>query len=498
MVPVSMPAKSKAAVTQATPAGGPGDGESASTPTAVRHLTIRERAARGKAARAEVSRSGQAVIEFPKSRNPIALLEEQAVSRVPELVPIRYGRMLASPFAFYRGAALIMAADLARTPSSGLRVQLCGDAHLSNFGVFGSPERTLVFDINDFDETAPGPWEWDVKRLAASFAIGGRENGFSAAECRRAVLATVRAYREAMTDFAGMPELKVWYASLPVERAVQEFTAGTDPKRLKKAAADIAKSRTKDSMRAFEKLTHLVDGEPRIASDPPLIVPVDELVPDVAAREAVMNQVHTLIRTYRRTLETDRRHLLEAFRFVDLARKVVGVGSVGTRAWIALFLGADDSDPLFLQVKEAERSVLEQFVGKSEYQNCGQRVVAGQRLMQATGDIFLGWEHISAGFDDEPRDYYVRQLKDWKGSFAFEAASASGAVAYGRMCGWTLARAHARSGDRIAIAAYLGRGDAFDRAMAAFAEAYADQNLRDYDALKQAVDSDRIKAVTGL
>ncbi len=474
------------------------EGGSASIPKAVSRFTIGERAARGRAARAEVGRSTQAVIGFPERRDPIGLLEEQARSRVPELVPIRYGRMLASPFAFYRGGALIMAADLARTRDSGLRVQLCGDAHLSNFGVFGSPERNLVFDINDFDETAPGPWEWDVKRLAASFAIGGRENGFSAAERSSAVLATVRAYREAMTAFAGMPNLQVWYASLPVEQAVREFTAGTDPKGLKKARADIAKSRTKDSMRAFAKLTRLVDGEPRIISDPPLIVPIHELLPDDADREAITNEVRALIRTYRRTLESDRQHLLEAFRFVDLARKVVGVGSVGTRAWIALFLGVDDHDPLFLQIKEAQRSVLEQFVGKSEYKNCGQRVVAGQRLMQATSDIFLGWEHISPGLDGEERDYYVRQLKDWKGSFAFEAASPAGAAAYGRMCGWTLARAHARSGDRIAIAGYLGSGDVFDQAMAAFAETYADQNQRDYDALKHAVDSGRITAVTGL
>jgi uncharacterized protein (DUF2252 family) len=469
-----------------------------SAPKAVSHVTARERAAAGKAARAEVRRSSHAAIEFPEQRDPLGLLEEQATSRVAELVPIRYGRMLTSPFAFYRGAALIMAADLARTPSSGLRVQLCGDAHLSNFGVFGSPERNLVFDINDFDETAPGPWEWDVKRLAASFAIAARENGFSAAQRRTIALATVRAYREAMAEFAGMTNLQVWYSTLPVEQAVREFTAGTDPKRLKKAKANIAKWRTKDSMHAFEKLTHLVDGEPRIISDPPLIVPIDDLLPDDADREAMTDEVRALIGSYRRTLESDRRHLLEMFRLVDLARKVVGVGSVGTRAWIALFLGVDDGDPLFLQIKEAQRSVLEQFAGKSEYKNCGQRVVAGQRLMQATSDIFLGWQRTSAGTDGDKRDYYVRQLKDWKGSVAFEALSPTGAAAYGRACGWTLARAHARSGDRIAIAGYLGSGDVFDQALAAFAETYADQNQRDYDALKQAVRSGRITAETGL
>jgi uncharacterized protein (DUF2252 family) len=464
----------------------------------VPHFTVGERAARGKAARAEVPRSSQAAIEFPTRRDPIALLEEQAVSRLPELVPIRYGRMLASPFAFYRGGALIMAADLARTPNSGLRVQLCGDAHLSNFGVFGSPERNLVFDINDFDETAPGPWEWDVKRLAASFAIAERENGFSDTERRMVVLATVRSYREAMGRFAGMRNLEVWYASLPVEQAFREFTAGVDRKRVRKAEADIARSRTKDSMHAFDKLTHLVDGEPRIISDPPLIVPIDELVPEASDREALQDEMRTLIRSYRRTLETDRRHLLESFRFVDLARKVVGVGSVGTRAWIVLFLGTDEQDPLFLQVKEAQQSVLEQFLGKSQYTNCGQRVVAGQRLMQATSDIFLGWQRTSSTRDGQERDFYVRQLKDWKGSFAFEASAPVSAAAYGKACGWTLARAHARSGDRIAIAGYLGKADVFDQAIATFAETYADQNDRDYDALKQAVHSGRVSAQTGL
>jgi uncharacterized protein (DUF2252 family) len=472
-------------------------GKRGPAPKVVPHLTRAEHAARGKAARAAVPRSSQAEIEFPKRRDPIGLLEEQAVSRVPELVPIRYGRMLVSPFAFYRGGALIMAADLSRTPSSGLRVQLCGDAHLSNFGVFGSPERSLVFDINDFDETAPGPWEWDVKRLAASFAIGGRENGFSKSERRTTVLDTVRSYREAMTAFAGMRNLEVWYSQLPVKRMFREFAAGVDRKRLKRAKADIAKSRTKDSMHAYEKLTRLVDGEARIISDPPLIVPIDELTPEQTGREATMDELRSLIRGYRRTLETDRRHLLEEFRFADMARKVVGVGSVGTRAWIALFLGVDDQDPLFLQIKEAQHSVLEQFVGKSTYTNCGQRVVAGQRVMQATSDIFLGWQHVRSGLDGQERDFYVRQLKDWKGSFDYEASIPAGAAAYGKACGWTLARAHARSGDRIAIARYLGKADVFDQAIATFAEIYADQNQRDYEALKAAVDSGRIKIETG-
>jgi uncharacterized protein (DUF2252 family) len=445
-----------------------------------------------------VPRSSQAVIELPESRDPVGLLEEQAASRLPELVPIRYGRMLASPFAFYRGGALIMAADLVHTPDSGLRVQLCGDAHLANFGMFASPERNLVFDINDFDETAPGPWEWDVKRLATSFAIAGRENGFSDSERRSTVLATVRSYREAMAGFAVMPNLQVWYASLPAERALRDFSAGINPKRLKQTAADVAKARTRDSMQALGKLTRVVDGEPRIISDPPLLVPIDELLPDDAEREQLITEARSLVRRYRRTLETDRKHLLETFRFVDMARKVVGVGSVGTRDWIALFLGTDDHDPLFLQIKEAQRSVLEQFVGKSQYPNCGQRVVAGQRLMQATSDIFLGWDHIGAGLDGQERDFYVRQLKDWKSSFSVEAARPPGVAAYGKVCGWTLARAHARSGDRIAISSYLGPGEVFDRAIAAFAETYADQNQRDFEALKHAVDSGRVTAVTGV
>jgi uncharacterized protein (DUF2252 family) len=462
------------------------------------HFTRGERVARGKAARLEVPRSSHAQVEFPASRDPVALLEEQAVSRVPELVPIRYGRMLASAFAFYRGGALIMAADLAHTPNSGLRAQLCGDAHLSNFGMFGSPERELVFDINDFDETLPGPWEWDVKRLAASFAIAGRENGFSEKERRTILLDTMRSYREAMRAFAGMRELELWYSHLPVEQALAEFSKGVDPKRLKKVQADVAKSRTKDSMQAFEKLTTVVDGERRIISDPPLIVPLSELVPKELEREAIEGEIRVLLRSYRRTLETDRRHLLEQFRFVDLARKVVGVGSVGTRAWIALFLASDGGDPLFLQVKEAQPSVLERFVGKSQYANCGQRVVAGQRLMQASSDIFVGWQHVNSGLDGQARDFYVRQLKDWKGSFAIEAAVPAGAAGYGKACGWTLARSHARSGDRIAIASYLGGSDSFDQAIAAFAETYADQNERDYASLQAAVASGRVQAQTGL
>jgi len=452
--------------------------------------------AAGRAARSRVPRSSQAQTDFREPRDVIGILEEQAVTRIPELVPIRYGRMLESPFAFYRGGAAIMAADLDGTPTAGLVVQLCGDAHLSNFGVFASPERTLVFDINDFDETAPGPWEWDVKRLAASMAIAGRSNGFSMAKRRSVVETTVRSYRQAMARFAPMRNLDLWYVQFDVDRALSEYRQGIDRKLVKRTEAILAKARTRDSMQAFDKLTRRVAGEPRIASDPPLIVRLAELVGAEVEREQVERGVRELLQSYQETLQTDRRHLLEQFRLVDVARKVVGVGSVGTSAWVALMVGVDASDPLFLQVKEAQASVLEQYAGKSVYANSGERVVAGQRLMQAASDIFLGWKHsVLLG---RPRDYYVRQLRDWKGSAVIEAMNARAMAVYGQMCGWTLARAHARSGDRIAIAAYLGKSDVFDRALASFAEAYADQNERDHATLREAVAAGRVAAEFGL
>jgi uncharacterized protein (DUF2252 family) len=429
--------------------------------------------------------------------DPISLLEQQAETRVPELVPIRHGRMLVSPFTFYRGAAFVMAADLAATPRSGFNVQLCGDAHLSNFGIFGTPERNMVFDINDFDETHPGPWEWDLKRLAASFVIAARDQKFSTKQGREAVLTAARTYREAMRAFAAMSNMEVWYARLDVEQVLAELKAEFGEKRLGRAEATVARARTKDSMRAFDKLTEVVDGEPRIISDPPLIVPVEELAED-RARDELYDELRSLFRGYRRTLETDRRHLLEQYRFVHMARKVVGVGSVGTRAWIALLLGRDEHDPLFLQVKEAQESVLEPFLGHSEYDNSGHRVVAGQRLMQAASDMFLGWKRVAAGLDGRQRDFYIRQLHDWKGSAEIEGMQPDGLAVYGRLCGWTLARAHARSGDRIAIASYLGGSDSFDQAILGFAEAYADQNERDYAALAAAVESGRLEAQTGL
>ncbi len=475
----------------------PEQGQQDTSPIEVPHLSVAERVARGRAARAEVPRSSHGAFEpLPHRPDPIDLLERQAEARVPELVPIRYGRMSVSPFTFYRGGALIMASDLAATPRSGFRVQVCGDAHLSNFGVFGSPERRLVFDLNDFDETQPGPWEWDVKRLAASLAVVGRNNGFDVAERDTVIRAAARSYREAVRRFAKMPNLAVWYSRLEVEEQLDRVRTQLDTKRLKRLERDLAKARTKDSTHAAAKLTHLVDGEPRIVSEPPLIVPVEELFPGHGGEE-IINEIHSLIRAYRSSLQPDRRVLLEEYRFVHLARKVVGVGSVGTRAWIALFAGLDEQDPLLLQFKEAPPSVLEEFVGSSGYENNGQRVVAGQHLMQSSSDIFLGWQRV-IGPDGVQRDFYGRQLKDWKGSLDPEAMVPDGMALYGQLCGWTLARAHSRSGDRVAIAAYLGGGDVFDRAIVEFAESYAEQNERDYKAFTDAIASGRIEAQTGL
>ena len=467
--------------------------------TKVPHLTVEQRIARGKAARAEVPRSSHAEFKPSDDRpDPLDLLEEQATDRVPELVPIRYGRMLVSPFTFYRGAALVMAADLASTPTSGLRVQACGDAHLSNFGIFGSPERRLMFDVNDFDETLPGPWEWDVKRLSASLEIAGRNNGFTDAERHRVVLAGARQYRTSIAEYAAMPNLQVWYSHLGIEAEFRKVQSQIDRKRTKAFEKDFAKARARDNVQAFTKLTDEENGEPRIVSNPPLIVPLEDLIPEGISREQVSKELLQLVRRYRGTLETDRRYLLEQFRFVHLARKVVGVGSVGTRAWIGLFLGRDNQDPLFLQLKEAQESVLERFVGKSTYSNHGQRVVAGQRLMQATSDIFLGWDSVTSGLDGQPRDFYVRQLRDMKGSIEVETLIPQGMAIYAQICSSTLARAHARSGDRVAIAAYIGKGDALDVAIADFAAAYADQNERDYQRLQAAVKKGKIKAETGL
>jgi len=463
------------------------------------HLNPAERAARGKMARAEVPRTSHAEFDPPADRpDPIALLEEQGKSRLPELVPVRYGRMMVSPFTYYRGAALPMASDLATTPVSGLAVQACGDAHLSNFGLFGSAERRLIFDVNDFDETLPGPWEWDVKRLATSLEVAGRDNSFADKERREIVTATVASYRQAMRSFAGMTGLDVWYAHADFDQVRAELDSQLKARQRKAMDKGLAKARTRDSMQEVAKLTRMVDGQLRIIADPPLLVPAAQLAESPGDFETFLSQINGLIAKYRRTLETDRRYLLEQYDYCDLARKVVGVGSVGTRCWIVLMLGRDESDPLFLQVKEAEESVLSRFVGVSKYANQGQRVVAGQRLMQAASDIFLGWVHIVAGLDGKDRDFYVRQLRDWKFSLEISTLTPRGLRLYGELCGWTLARAHARSGDRIAIGSYLGNSDVFDKAIAQFAVAYADQNEKDHDALVQAVKSGRLMAEQGV
>ena len=459
---------------------------------AVRDLpSVVERAAAGKAARSAVPRSSHADWQPAKDRaDPVAVLEQQATTRVSELIPLRHGRMLATPFTFFRGAAAIMAADLAGSPESGFSVQACGDAHLSNFGAFGSPDRRLVFDVNDFDETLPGPWEWDLKRLAASIAVGGRDRGFSAAARRRIVEAAVEEYREAMRQLAAERNLDAWYTRLDVAGIAERWSAGVSKRQRQAFERNVAKARTKDSMRAFRKLTHEVDGELRIVSDPPVIVPIDELV-DEAERGEVEGRVREVLEQYRITLSDHHRHLLDSYHYVHAAMKVVGVGSVGTRAWVVLMLGRDGQDPLFLQVKEAQESVLEPYAAPSQFDHHGERVVKGQQLMQAASDIFLGWVTVT-GIDGESRDFYVRQLWDWKGSAQVELMSPRGMAAYGQICGATLARAHARSGDRIAISAYLGSKRSFDRAIAEFAERYADQNERDYEALMDAVGDGRI------
>jgi uncharacterized protein (DUF2252 family) len=467
------------------------------------HRPSREaRAARGKQARHTAPRSSHGRWEPATGRpDPVALLEEQAASRVPELVPIRYGRMTVSPFTFFRGAALIMAADLAHSPDSGITVQCCGDAHLSNFGVFGSPERKLMFDINDFDETLPGPWEWDLKRLAASLEVAGRDRGFSPADRRRVVLAAAREYRQGMRDAATMTTLDVWYSHMEIGEMLEWIRTEDDDKRLVKregdhTVVDVAKARTRDSTRAFKKLAHRIDGDVRFVADPPLIVPIEDLVLSDRDRHQTERSLRKLIKRYRRTL-ADEHHPLEEFRYVHMARKVVGVGSVGTRAWIFLMTGVDERDPLILQAKEAQPSVLERFAGRSAYENEGQRVVVGQRLMQTASDIFLGWQRVK-DLDGNHRDYYIRQLHDWKGSAHVDSLRVTGATRYARMCGATLARAHARSGDWIAIASYLGKGTVFDEAIADFAAAYGDQNERDYQCLVDAIRSGRVAAEPGL
>jgi uncharacterized protein (DUF2252 family) len=466
-------------------------------------LTFDERAAFGKAARTKTPLETHADFTPAESRDPVGLLMSQAKTRVPDLVPIRHGRMLVSPFTFYRGAALVMAADLESTPASGLRTQLCGDAHLSNFGAYASPERRLVFDINDFDETLPGPFEWDIKRLAASFVIAGRNNGFTKKQYRKATLAAVETYRTTMRDFAAKPILTVWYQHLEIEQAIADYkaslTAGKSKERkarFKAAEAALAKAHTRDSLQAIEKLTAVVDGKRQIMSNPPLVIRGEDMT-DMDT-DVLFDRLRGLLINYRKTLQSDRRRLLDHFTLTDIAHKVVGVGSVGTRAWILLLEAGVETEALLLQAKEAGPSALADYAGKSEYSHQGERVVAGQHLMQASSDIFLGWLRARGTAGGRYTDYYLRQLRDWKLSAVVEEMVPVGMQVYAQLCGWTLARAHARAGDRIAITAYLGNSDKFDNAIADFAETYADQNERDYAALAGAVAAGKVEAESGV
>jgi uncharacterized protein (DUF2252 family) len=460
-------------------------------------LVSGESAERGRAARRAVPRSAHAEWEPAADRpDPVDVLRAQAVTRVQELVPIRYGRMLLSPFTFYRGAAAVMAADLAATPDSGIVVQACGDAHISNFGGFAAQDRRLIFGPNDFDETLPGPWEWDVKRMAASVEIAGRDVGLSPDRRSRLVEDCVREYRDAMRDFASESHLDVWYERINASELVDRFGGRLGRKGRIVFAKPFAKARRKTSLRALEKLTEQVDGEPRFRHVPPLLVPIHKLFDQAEARDET-EYVRELIEEYAAGLDEDRRYLFQTYRFVDMARKVVGVGSVGTRAWVFLLVGRGGKDPLVLQAKEAQASVLEPYLGASGFVNHGERVVRGQRMAQAAIDLFLNWQR-SEGLDGREHDFYVRQLWDWKASVELSTMSYWGLHAYTRACGWSLARAHARSGDRLAIAAYLGSGSTFERAIARFSSAYADQNELDHQRLADAVAGGEVPAVSGV
>jgi uncharacterized protein (DUF2252 family) len=463
-----------------------------STPPAI----PKQRRASGRARRGPAPLEAHSEFRRPaKAPDAVTLLEEQSADRVPELVPIRYGRMLQTEFSFYRGAARVMAADLAGTPRSGLDVQMCGDAHVTNFGFYGSPERRLVFDANDFDETLPGPFEFDVKRLVASLVVAGRDNGLSRKRCRAVAVAAGASYRTAMAEFAGTRDLDVWYSHIDTDELQQRFTAHLDEERRKRLDRAMAKSRTRDTLQAFGKLTEVVDGRLRLRADPPLIVPLRDLLPESEGRD-LSQAFGELVADYRSSLQVDRRTLLERYTFVDMARKVVGVGSVGTRCWVVLLIGRDENDPLLLQIKEAPPSVHAEFVGASTYDNQGQRVVSGQRLMQQASDIFLGWQR-TAGIDGVERDFYVRQLRDWKGALTIEELRPEGLQIYGEVCAWCLARAHARSGDRIAIAGYLGSSSTFEQAVAEFAETYADVNAGDHGLLAAAAATGRVPVAAG-
>jgi len=462
----------------------------------VHHLTREERVETGLAARRTTPIAALAEVSPDEPRDPMALLERQAATRIPQLVPVRYGRMSSSPFAFYRGAALVMADDLSRTPNSGLHCQLCGDAHLSNFGLYATPERKLAFDVNDFDETYPGPFEWDVKRLVASLAVAARDNGFTGKERKRITRACVAEYRETMLAQAELGNLAVWYSHVEPSTELVDLRDELDSTMKKRTRKLIEKSMTRDSVQALGKLTTLVDGKRRIISAPPLVVPIEEVFADLDT-ELIYKELHERLRSYRSTLQWDRRVLLEQFEFVQAARKVVGVGSVGTRAWIMLLRGRDDDDPLFLQAKEAQRSVLADYVDGPTFENEGERVVNGQRLMQAASDIFLGWQ-AGVGADGVQRDFYIRQLRDGKGSAVVEVMSPTGMALYGRLCGRVLAYGHARSSNRVAIATYLGSDAEFDEAIAEFAEVYSQRNKNDRKLLLAAIDEGRVKARVGI
>jgi uncharacterized protein (DUF2252 family) len=467
------------------------------TGQALSRLQSGESAERGREARGRIPRSAHGDwAPAPDRPDPIGVLTAQAGSRLAELVPIRYGRMLISPFTFYRGAAAVMAADLQATQDAGIVVQVCGDAHISNFGGFAAPDRRLVFSPNDFDETLPGPWEWDVKRMAASVEIAGRDVGLPADRRRRIVMACVREYRAAMRGFADRSHLEVWYERLNASELVDRFGGELGAKGRILFAEPFVKARRKTSLRAVKKLTERVDGELRFRSVPPLLVPLRELLSPADARDETAYR-RELLAGYAASLDAERRYLFNTHRFVDMARKVVGVGSVGTRAWVFLLVGRDGRDPLVLQAKEAQASVLEPYLGASEFENHGERVVRGQRISQAASDIFLSWQR-SEGLDGKEHDFYVRQLWDWKASADLSALSESGLCAYARACGWSLARAHARSGDRLAIAAYLGSASTFDRAIARFSAAYADQNELDHQRLAEAVAAGDLAAEHGI
>jgi uncharacterized protein (DUF2252 family) len=460
-------------------------------------VTVEERAARGKALRKQVPHESHALWSSPKKRgDPVTILERQAAERMSDLVPIRYGRMAASPFAFFRGGAALMAADLAGSPGSGLQAQLCGDAHLMNFGLFGTPERSLIFGLNDFDETLPGPFEWDVKRLAASMEIAGREMGLGDKERSSAVLGTLRAYREAMAEFAALRDLEVWYTRLSATELQAKLKASAGEKSGKEVERQIDRSLRRDHLRAFDRLLHVEGGVIRFVSEPPVLTPAEELL-DGEERERYVEVIRAFLKQYRESLAPHVRALMERYRFTHIARKVAGIGSVGMRTWVVLFVGRDLGDPLLLQLKEAKRSVLEPYTAPTHYASQGRRVVEGQRFMRVASDPLLGWYQIR-GFDGKAHDFYVRQLWDGKSSIDIGRLSPAGLRSYGEACGWTLARGHARSGDRIAMAAYLGDKDTFDRAVAASAAAYAETNKDDHRRLVAAIDQGRVKAQPGV